>query len=60
LLLKNRSGEVKDREVRNYLVNRGHVIHGVDLSANVLDIGNPEGYQSSIDTLDRFDVRGWI
>lgn len=60
LLPRNRSGEVKDRDVRSHLVNHGHMIHGVNLSATVLDIGNPEGYQSSIDTLDRFDTSGSI
>jgi hypothetical protein len=56
LLSRERSVEVKDREVRCHMAGQGHLIHGVDLSAKVLDIGNPEGYRSGIHTLFNFDA----
>jgi UTP-glucose-1-phosphate uridylyltransferase len=53
LLLRKKSGEVKDRDARCHLVKQDHEIHGVDLSVKVLDIGNPGGYRLSRDALKK-------
>lgn len=42
------NGEVKDREVFAHLVETGCTVHALDLSVNVLDGGNPEGYNQAI------------
>jgi len=44
LLQTRKDGEVKDRAVFGYLIERGGTVHGLDLSVNVLDVGNPAGY----------------
>lgn len=56
LLLKNGSDEVKDRQVRCHLADESHAVQGMDLSAKVLDIGNPDGYRSSIDALSKIEA----
>ncbi len=45
LLRYNPSNEIKDRDVRRHLAEKGRFTHGVDLSTDVLDIGNPAGYR---------------
>ena len=55
LLSRKNSVEVKDREVRGRMVDQGHLIHGVDLSAKVMDIGNPGGYLAGLHTIFNFD-----
>lgn len=47
LLASNRSGEVKDRDIRSFLAKQGHPVHAVDLGARVMDVGNPDGYQAA-------------
>lgn len=41
---KGQAGEIKDRDVRRCLAEKVIPIHGLDLGAKVLDIGNPGGY----------------
>lgn len=40
----NRKGEIKDRDVMQLMKIKNRKLYGLDLSARVLDIGNPDGY----------------
>jgi len=37
--------EIKDMDVRRLLALKGNEVHGINLNASVLDVGNPAGYQ---------------
>jgi len=52
LLAAHPSVEVKDRDVRGLLAGQGHPIHAADLAADVIDIGNPDGYRAGIAFLE--------
>ena len=47
LLQASMVGEIKDRDVRRHMLAKGHKTYGVDLSAKVMDVGNPSGYQGA-------------
>lgn len=47
LMKTSNSGEIKDRDVRYRMYIVGYKTYGVDLDADVLDIGNYEGYSAA-------------
>jgi len=47
-----KSGEIKDQDVRKVMAEINLITFGLDLEAEILDIGNPGGYRYARSLLD--------